>query len=910
VVAALGEVVLAALGALLSYLTTYLIGAVSERVGADLRAAVHAHLLRLSLRFHDTRRTGDLVPRLTGDVSRVEDALVSWLSTLLPRLLSLAGILGLLLAIDPLMAAAGLAMTPLLGVVHILRRRAIQPVQNTARDEQGRLASHLTEVLRNVRAIQAFADEPESRRRFTVRNRVATRSNLEALDVSSRYAPLADVVLSLGSGLVLLLGVVRVTSGRMTVGVFLVVVTYIFSLYSPIRSLTRLGSTLAKRAASQDRIVEILASDELVPEDPDPLPLTGVSSAVTFHGVSFAYRPGMEVLRGLSLRIAAGGTTGVVGPTGAGKSTILSLLVRLYDPDEGSIDIDGTDLRRFRLSALRERIALVPQDPWLMDGSIRDNIALGRPHASDAEVMSAARLALVDEFAERLPGGYECTVGEGGVQLSGGQRRRLAIARALLRDAAILLLDEPTTGLDAGSEAEVLEAIRQAGRGRTVVLVTHSLRLAASADRVVVVREGTVVEEGAPAHLEVHDGVYGRLWRLQQPIERFVPNGILVPEQQAGTAATHREGGEPHVEVCQGSGEALGADQPSQPPPHAPQQQQPPRSVTTRERRNAPPLPSPSGQTMEATRSIGDDPHGDERHERFLPGEEMLPGLLAWVMLGDGNRCETWLAWSTELWAPVAVKLPLANGARLQDDASRLAREAANLAALSHPAIERLLIDRHDDAIPHLVKEYVEGPNLALLVEAEGPFESADAIRLGMQIASGLHHIHGRGLVHLDLKPHNVVLREGRAVILDLDLAKRVHTAVPADQHRAEGSAPWMAPEQCRLRPAHPQMDVFALGAVLYEISTGVRPFRGTRRAYPQLTTRPRPPRAVRPEISGPLEEVISALMEPEPEHRPSSALEALALLESALPPGEEALWPQWAGRMLRPGAPSDAAPA
>ena len=194
--------------------------------------------------------------------------------------------------------------------------------------------------------------------------------------------------------------------------------------------------------------------------------------------MSFAYSPGTPVLRGLSLRVPAATTIAVVGPTGAGKSTLLSLLLRLYDADAGAITVDGTDLRRFALAPLRERIALIPQDPWIMDGSIRENIAFGRPSATDAEVLEAARVALVDEFASRLPGGYDCPVGEGGGHLSGGQKRRVAIARALVRDASILLLDEPTTGLDAEAEAEVLAAIRRAGTGRTVILVTHSLALA------------------------------------------------------------------------------------------------------------------------------------------------------------------------------------------------------------------------------------------------------------------------------------------------------------------------------------------------------------------------------------------------------------------------------------------------
>ena len=315
---------------------------------------------------------------------------------------------------------------------------------------------------------------------------------------------------------------------------------------------------------------------------------------------------------------------------------------------------------------------------------------------------------------------------------------------------------------------------------------------------------------------------------------------------------------------------------------------------------------------MDATPAVTDETHeiDDECVERFLPGEEMLPGLLAWVMLGDGRRSETWLAWSIELWAPVAVKLPVASLVDRPQSAARLAREASNLMAVSHPGIERLLADRHDHAVPHLIKEYVEGPNLAQLVDADGPFEPPDAVRLAMQIACGLHHIHGRGLVHLDLKPHNVVLREGRAVILDLDLAKPIGTEVPPGRGRAEGSAPWMAPEQCRMRPAHPQMDIFGLGSVLYEITTGARPFPDSTTTYPQLASRPLPPRAVRPELPAGLDELITTLMEPDPEARPRSATEVLRLLESILPDGEDGLWPEWASTRLPAWSPPQRARA
>jgi ATP-binding cassette, subfamily B, bacterial len=501
VVAGVAIVLLAATSALLGYLTSVLTGGASERIGADLRAAVHAHLLRLSLRFHDDHRTGDLVTRLIGDVSRVEDALVAWLSTLLPQLLTLAGMLVILVIIDPLVAAASLAVVPVLVVLTVLRRRAVAPIQDRSRQQQGLLASHLTEVLRNVRAVQAFAQQRSATARFIDRNRSATETNLAALEITARYSPIGDVVLAGGTGLVLALGVMRVSSGRMTVGVLLVVLSYLGNVYSPIRSLTRLGSTLAKRAASQRRIMEVLGSDDAVPEPRSPLTLTEVRGGISLDEVSFSYRPGSPVLHDLSLTVPLGRTVALVGPSGAGKSTVLSLLLRLYDPDRGRVLVDGVDLRRFSLASLRERIALVPQDPWLMDGSIRDNIAFGRPDASDEEIVAAARLALVDDFVSRLPGGYDCAVGEGGAMLSGGQRRRLALARALLRDAAILLLDEPTTGLDRPAEAEVAAAIHQAARGRTTIMVTHNLRLAATADHVAVLQSGTIVLEGSPAEL-------------------------------------------------------------------------------------------------------------------------------------------------------------------------------------------------------------------------------------------------------------------------------------------------------------------------------------------------------------------------------------------------------------------------
>jgi ATP-binding cassette, subfamily B, bacterial len=500
-------VCLAVASAVIGYLSRYLTDAAAERVGADIRAELHVRILRLPLRFHDRNRTGDLTTRLTGDVGRVQDMLVAWLTSLIPQGLTLVGMLAILFLLDPLMATAGLAVVPPLVLLTIRRRRRVRVAQRDYRSEQGSLASYLTEVVRNVRVIQAFGGERQAQESFADRNRAALRSSLTVLDLSARYGPLADVMLAAGAGLVLWLGVARVISGRMTVGVLLVVLSYLAGLYSPIRSLTALSSTLAKGAASRDRIEEVLASSEMVPERPDARRLVAVEHEIAFRDVHFAYRPEAPVLCGVDLVVPAGTTLCVLGRNGAGKSTLLLLLLRLYDPDRGGIEIDGRDLRDFRLASLRDRIALIPQEPWIIEGSIGANIALGRPGATREAVLEAGHLALVDEFANRLADGYDAQVGEGGLLLSGGQRRRIAIARALLRRAPILLLDEPASGLDRKAEDKVMAAVGRAAQGRTAILVTHRLDAETPADRVVVIADGRAQErratDGRPTGLSV-----------------------------------------------------------------------------------------------------------------------------------------------------------------------------------------------------------------------------------------------------------------------------------------------------------------------------------------------------------------------------------------------------------------------
>jgi ABC-type multidrug transport system fused ATPase/permease subunit len=530
-VAAGAGIGLVGIGALIGYLITYLTSATAERVGADLRESVFGRLLGLGLPFHDRHRSGDLVTRLTGDVARVEDSMVAWFTVLVPEVLTLAGMVVVVLAIDLTLGLAALAVVPPLALVVALRRRRIRTAQRASRDADAALASEATEVLRNVRVVQAFTREDEAGGQFSGRSRSAVSAALGAMDLEARWSPVADLLLALGGGLVLWLGVTAVTSGRMTLGTLLVVLAYLSSLYGPIRALARLARTLARGAASRERVLEVLDSGEVVPEAARPLPAGPPRQGLALRGVWFAYAEGAPVLRHLDLEVAAGERVCVVGPTGAGKSTLLALLLRFYDPEAGAVELDGTDLRDLELGSLRRQFALVPQDPWMLDGTVADNVAFGgssggrtpprmdQASPRDERLEAVAAQTGLHELIQRLPEGWNTQIGEGGVRLSGGQRRRVALARAILRDASVLLLDEPTSGLDAASEQAVIDALDRAAEGRTVLSVSHRLRLAARADRVVVLDGGRVVEQGPPRELLAAGGAYARLWSLQHPTE-------------------------------------------------------------------------------------------------------------------------------------------------------------------------------------------------------------------------------------------------------------------------------------------------------------------------------------------------------------------------------------------------------
>jgi ATP-binding cassette subfamily B protein len=423
---------------------------------------------------------------LTTDVGRLLDALVAISTTLLPDAVRVAVVLAVLVAFNPLLGLVALAVVPVLSVFALRQRRLVRGAQQDARAEAGRLAGSATDLIRNVRAVQAFARASRGSFLFRVRNQALLDVNQRAATVEARWAPVADIVLAVGSGLVLLVGGRQVLDGRLSTGDLLVVMTYLSALYSPIRGLSRLSGILAKSTASANRVSEVLHCADRVIDRPAALPAPRLSTEVRFAAVTFGYRQHQPVLAEFDLRLHAGETTCLLGPSGAGKSTILHLLLRLYDVDAGAILLDGVDLRDITQRSLRQSIAFVPQDPWLLDATIAENIAFGRPGASPFDILTAARTALVDEFVGGLPDGFQSMVGEGAVRLSGGQRRRIALARAAISAAPLVLLDEPTASLDPASAASVVNAIRRTTAGRTVLTVTHDRDLAALADRVVV----------------------------------------------------------------------------------------------------------------------------------------------------------------------------------------------------------------------------------------------------------------------------------------------------------------------------------------------------------------------------------------------------------------------------------------
>lgn len=507
--------VFALLDAFFTFWGGLLTAVLGQRAVYQLRVRIFDHMQRLSIGFHKTSRTGDLSARLTSDIQAIQDMIATGLNSLITNALSVIGVVVVVALIDWRFAVLMLGATPLLLFVASSYRVRIRQASRQLRKIEGQVGATAQEKLAAIQVIQAFSHEDEEARQFAQQTRESLDAGLVVSQLQSELSPLVDLAGVLAVAILTWLGAQEVLSGRITLGYLLLFITYLRSLLSPVRQLAKLSTQFSKADASAERINEVLNVEADVRDLPNARPAPRLHGAVAFEGVTFSYDKKGTVLRDVWLRVEPGMTVALVGSTGSGKSTLMSLIPRFHDPQEGRLLLDDIDARRFTLRSLRDQIGLVLQEPVLFNGTIRDNIAYGRPGARDAHVLRAAKAANCHEFVMRLPDAYATTIGERGGTLSGGQRQRISIARAIVRDAPILLLDEPTSGLDAESEALVMEAIYRLMQGRTTFVVAHRLGTIERADLILVMRDGQIVEHGPHRQLMHLNGMYARLYALQ-----------------------------------------------------------------------------------------------------------------------------------------------------------------------------------------------------------------------------------------------------------------------------------------------------------------------------------------------------------------------------------------------------------
>ena len=513
-------VLIAIVGGIGAYVEKYLTTSVSQWIAHDLRLLLYQRIQRLSLADHGKSRAGDLISRVTKDIDDVQDFIDTALIGIAVNVLTLVGMIGVMLYVNWRFTLIGLSVAPVLFVFVYFYSRKIKEASRTVKRKESDLMSGVAEVFNSIQVAQAFAREDYEDRRFTSESRENVRAGLQARSIKAKLSPMVDVIVAIGTCLVLGYGVTLVSAGELSTGVLIVFLMYLKKSYKPIKDLSKIANTLSKTAVSYERIQEVLGTESAIADMPGARTAPPFKGTIEFDRVTFGYEKDACVLRDVSLRVEAGQVAAIVGTSGMGKSTIASLVPRFFDPIAGAVTIDGADVRTLTLKSLRDQISFVLQDSLLFRGTIWENIAYGKPTAAPEDTIRAAQLANAHEFILNLPYGYATMVGERGSTLSGGQRRRIAIARAIVRDTPILILDEPTTGLDAASERAVVEAVERLMKGRTCLIIAHHLETIRRADVIFVVKDAAIVERGTHPSLLEAGGVYRELYDLQTGASR------------------------------------------------------------------------------------------------------------------------------------------------------------------------------------------------------------------------------------------------------------------------------------------------------------------------------------------------------------------------------------------------------
>ncbi len=509
----------------LSYVESVLDEWVSGRILLDARRDLMSHMLDVRPDFYDRHALGDLLTRLSGDVGAIGTLVATTTRDVFGHVVRAAALLTIIFVLSWRLALAALVVGPFFGLLSRFFARRTKVTSRERRRRGGEIGAAAEDILANVPLIQSHGTKQAELDRFDDHGQALFRVDMVAARLRALYQPAVDGMELVGAISVISLGTIELDRGRMTLGGLFVFMAFLNQLFSPIRALGRLGTSLYSAAASAERVIELLDVPAHAPDPPDALPVIAQRGDVEFKSVSFTY-PGAEraSLSGVSFRLEPGKVVALVGPSGAGKSTVVRLLMRWYEPTAGTIRFDGDDIRALCLDEYRERIALVPQDSPMVDRTIAENIAYGLPDATDDEITAAATLADAHSFIDEFPDGYATSVGQRGRRLSGGQRQRIALARALLRDAPLLILDEPTSGLDAGSTDRIHEPIHRLMDNRATLLVSHNLRMVHEADEILVLDAGRIVERGTHNELRAIGGLYETLYQASLPAaERDLP---------------------------------------------------------------------------------------------------------------------------------------------------------------------------------------------------------------------------------------------------------------------------------------------------------------------------------------------------------------------------------------------------